>query len=81
MAKTIQQQVAFARHHLEAKAERLRYDARLAFLDGRTKRARDLNKQADAVNAQARKVPLDEPCSVCGGEVLTGDGADRQVRN
>jgi hypothetical protein len=31
----------------EREADRLRYEARLAYLDGRTKRAKELNKQAD----------------------------------
>lgn len=30
--------------------ERLRYDARLAYLDGRNKRARELNKRADRLS-------------------------------
>lgn len=34
-------------HHTERKVEQLRYDARLAYLDGRTKRAKELNKRAD----------------------------------
>lgn len=32
-----------------------RFEARLAFLDGRTKRARLLNKTADALDRLARK--------------------------
>lgn len=35
-------------------SQSLRLDARLAFLDGRTKRARDLNKLADRQDRQER---------------------------
>jgi len=44
------------RHHLEREANRLRYEANLAYLDGRTKRYRELHKRADALEAQARKL-------------------------
>lgn len=37
----------------ERKVEQLRYDARLAYLDGRTKRAKELNKQADDLQRKA----------------------------
>lgn len=36
-------------------AEQLRYDARYAFLDGRTKLALKLNKQADALDRAKAK--------------------------
>lgn len=36
----------------EREVSRLRYEARLAFLDGRTKRAKELNKQADKLDRQ-----------------------------
>ena len=44
------------RHHFEREANRLRYEANLAYLDGRTKRYRELHKRADALDAQARKL-------------------------
>jgi hypothetical protein len=47
--------IPLTRHHLEQEANRLRYEAYLAYLDGRNKRSLDLNKKADALSAQARK--------------------------
>jgi hypothetical protein len=41
-----------ARH---ATPESLRFDARVAFLDGRTKRAKELNRKADQLERAARK--------------------------
>ena len=36
-------------------AERLRYDARLAYLDGRNARAAELNLKADALDRETRR--------------------------
>lgn len=49
------QPIPQSRPHLEREADRLRYEAYLAYLDGRNKRSLDLNKKADALSAQARK--------------------------
>jgi hypothetical protein len=54
MTKAIPQ----SRHHLEDEARRLRSEAHYAYLDGRTKRARALNKQADEMDRQARALPV-----------------------
>jgi hypothetical protein len=40
--------------------ERLRYEARLAFLDGRTKRSKELNNRADAMLRNIFGPPLRE---------------------
>lgn len=37
---------------VDTRIRRLRYEARLAYLDGRTKRAKELNKQADKLDAE-----------------------------
>ena len=42
-------------YQMERESERLRYEARLAYLDGRTKRAKELNKKADMLDASLRK--------------------------
>lgn len=39
----------------EREVERLRYDARMAYLDGKTKRAKDLNKKADQLAKTLRE--------------------------
>jgi hypothetical protein len=46
---------AYVSRPTEQDVERLRFDARLAYLDGRVKRAKDLNKQADKMAADLRK--------------------------
>jgi hypothetical protein len=53
--KNMTKSIPLTRHHLEQKANCLRYEAYLAYLDGRNKRSLDLNKKADALSAQARK--------------------------
>lgn len=37
------------------KVRQLRYEARLAYLDGRTKRAKELNKKADELAKKERE--------------------------
>jgi len=43
-------------HRTGREISRLRYEARLAWLDGRNKRAKDLNVQADKLENEARLV-------------------------
>lgn len=42
--------------HLRCLADKKRYDARLAYLDGRNARAMVLNKEADYLDKSARKL-------------------------
>jgi len=44
-------------HHIEREIDRLRSDARYAYLDGRNRRAQDLTRRADRLAAELRAVP------------------------
>ena len=55
MTKTI----PLTRHHIEREVNRLRYEANLAYLDGRTKRYRELHKRADALEMKVRNLILE----------------------
>lgn len=44
------------KHHMEREISQLQFDARCAYLDGRVKRAKELNRRADALLRQVAKL-------------------------